>query len=84
MCVCDQEGDTEREERKRTHPLSVLNNRILEDVDNFPQLKPVQVDHAVDRSLACDLKVTRKFFLKHNKSFRWHLGDYEKHIFFSI
>ena len=27
------------------------------------------------------LKVIRKFFLKHNKSFRWHLGDYEKHIF---
>ena len=25
------------------------------------------------------LKVIRKFFLKHNKSFRWHLGDYEKH-----
>ena len=29
-------------------------------------------------------KVIRKFFLNHNKSFRWHLGDYEKHIFFSI
>ena len=27
-------------------------------------------------------KVIRKFFLKHNKSFRWHLGDYEKHNFF--
>ena len=27
-------------------------------------------------------KVIRKFFLNHNKSFRWHLGDYEKHIFF--
>ena len=25
------------------------------------------------------LKVIRKFFIKHNKSFRWHLGDYEKH-----
>ena len=24
----------------------------------------------------------RKFFLTHNKSFRWHLGDYEKHNFF--
>ena len=31
-----------------------------------------------------DLKVIRKFFLKHNKSFRWHLGDYEKHIFFHL
>ena len=30
------------------------------------------------------LKVIRKFFLNHNKSFRWHLGDYEKHNFFSI
>ena len=30
------------------------------------------------------LKVIRKFFLTHNKSFRWHLGDYEKHDFFSI
>ena len=28
------------------------------------------------------LKVIRKFFLKHNKSFRWHLGDYEKHNLF--
>ena len=28
------------------------------------------------------LKVIRKFFFKHNKSFRWHLGDYEKHNFF--
>ena len=24
------------------------------------------------------IKVIRKFFIKHNKSFRWHLGDYEK------
>ena len=23
------------------------------------------------------LKVIRKFFIKHSKSFRWHLGDYE-------
>ena len=31
------------------------------------------------------LKVIRKFFLKHNKCFRWHLGDYEKHnLSFSI
>ena len=29
-------------------------------------------------------KVIRKFFLNHHKSFRWHLGDYEKHNFFSI
>ena len=29
-------------------------------------------------------KVTRKFFLKHNKSLRWHLGKYEKHIFFHL
>ena len=28
------------------------------------------------------LKVIRKFFLNHNKCFRWHLGDYEKHNFF--
>ena len=28
------------------------------------------------------VKVSRKFFLKHDKSFRWHLGDYEKHNFF--
>ena len=28
------------------------------------------------------LKVIRKFFLNHNKSFRWHLGDYEKLFFF--
>ena len=30
------------------------------------------------------LKVIRKFFLTHNKRFRWHLWDYEKHNFFSI
>ena len=30
------------------------------------------------------LKVIRKFFLTQNKSFRWHLGDYEKHHFFPI
>ena len=28
-----------------------------------------------------NLQVIRKFFFKHNKSFRWHLGDYEKHNF---
>ena len=27
------------------------------------------------------IKGIRKFFLNHNKSFRWQLGDYEKHIF---
>ena len=27
------------------------------------------------------IKVIRKFFLNHNKSFRWHLEDYEKHNF---
>ena len=28
------------------------------------------------------IKVIRKFFfLNHNKSFRWHLGNYEKYIF---
>ena len=30
----------------------------------------------------CTFKVIRKFFLKHNKSFKWHLGDYEKHNLF--
>ena len=28
------------------------------------------------------IKVIRKIFINHNKSFRWHLGDYEKHNFF--
>ena len=28
------------------------------------------------------VKVIRKFLLKHNKSFRWHFGDYVKHNFF--
>ena len=32
--------------------------------------------------LFSSFKVIRKFFIKHNKSFRWHLGDYEKHNFF--
>ena len=35
------------------------------------------VDHTI-------IKVIRKFFLHHNKSFRWHLSDYEKHIFFCV
>ena len=30
------------------------------------------------------LKVIRKYLLNHNKSFRWHLGDYEKHTFFNL
>ena len=34
--------------------------------------------------ISCWFKVIRKFFLKHNRSFRWHLGDYEKHIFFHL
>ena len=34
--------------------------------------------------LAAAFKMIRKFFLNHNKSFRWHLGDYEKHIFFHL
>ena len=28
------------------------------------------------------LKVIRKFFLKHNKSFRWQLWNYEEYNFF--
>ena len=28
------------------------------------------------------LKWSGSFFLNHNKSFRWHLGDYEKHNFY--
>ena len=27
------------------------------------------------------LKVIRTFFITHNKRFRWHVGDYEKHDF---
>ena len=44
--------------------------------------------HIVDMSLMSythtylQVKVIRKFFLNHNKSFRWHLGDYENIIFF--
>ena len=45
------------------------------------------VKNRSDVSFADDLnkvaiKVIRKFFLKHKKSFRWHLGDYEKIFFF--
>ena len=29
-------------------------------------------------------RVIRKFFLNHNKSFRWHLGDYEIITFFPL
>ena len=41
-------------------------------LSNFPNLERTRYT----------FKVIRKFFLKHNKSFRWHLGDYEKHNFF--
>ena len=43
---------------------------------------PRDVDLGSRLLLQPDLKVIRKFFLKHNMIFRWHLGDYEKHIFF--
>ena len=29
------------------------------------------------------LKVIRKFFLNHNKSYKWHHGEYEKNDYFS-
>ena len=38
----------------------------------------------LNRLFSSSIKVIRKFFLNHNKSFRWHLGDYEKHIFFHL
>ena len=42
------------------------------------------LNHIVTRHrVVCTvLKWSGSFFLKHNKSFRWHLGDYEKHNFF--
>ena len=41
----------------------------------------VWLQYAIMQPVHC-IKVIKKFFLNHNKSFRWHLGDYEKHIFF--
>ena len=41
----------------------------------------VQINCSKNQSLL-EFKVIRKFFLNHNKSVRWHLGDYEKHNFF--
>jgi len=47
------------------------------------------VKNRSDVSFADDLnkvaiKVIRKIFLTNNKSFRWHLGDYEKYNFFPL
>ena len=38
----------------------------------------------VNKQISAQLKVIRKFFLNHNKSFRWHLGDYENIFFFHL
>ena len=54
---------------------TVLDGANLESADEAAQ--PMGVMMQVK-----ELKVIRKLFLKHNKSFRWHLGDYEKHNFF--
>ena len=40
------------------------------------------LDDPADVTESVLVKEIRKFFLKHNKSFRLHLGDYEKHNFF--
>ena len=40
--------------------------------------------HYLLRSHGTYIIAIRKFFLTHNQSFRWHLGDYEKHIFFHL
>ena len=37
---------------------------------------------AINHYVTIHLKVIRKFFLKHNKSFRWDLEDYEKYNLF--
>ena len=44
------------------------------------EVKKIRISAILVRSVV--LKVIRKFFFNHNKSFRWHLGDYEKHDFF--
>ena len=41
-----------------------------------------QLEQSLHLQPRLEFKVIRKFFLNHNKSFRWHLGDYEKHDFF--
>ena len=58
---------------------------IARDKDPAPQildrLDPVAFGSNL-KLINCSNIVIRKFFLNHNKSFEWHLGDYEKHIFF--
>ena len=43
---------------------------------------PIKVNTSV--LFYCWFKVIRKFFSNYNKSFRWHLGDYERHNFFHL
>ena len=50
-----------------------------EEEEGFGEIMITQVG-----GVLATIKVIRKFFLNHNKSFRWHLGDFEEHDFFSI
>ena len=49
-------------------------------MDIFRATKRILKKHNIE--LEVNFISDQEVFLKHNKSFRWHLGDYEKHIFF--
>ena len=59
-------------ELRNTLPLGgLLIYLFCEFYDTFPHFK----NFDLKLHKYCVLKVIRKFFLKHNKRFRWHLGN---------
>ena len=73
------------EEYKRLHTIGKVmgvESHVLspqESKELYPLMNVDDVYGTLYSPRSAQLKVIRKFFLKHNKSFRWHLGDYEKH-----
>ena len=69
------EGRVQTHVRQLATPHVLLLGRHVGE-DDLPVLESHLLGCHVDIGLA-NLKVIRKFFLNHNKSFRWHLWDYE-------
>ena len=79
------------EEYKRLHTIGKVmgvESHVLspqESKELYPLMNVDDVYGTLYSPRSAQLKVIRKFFFKNNiKSFRWHLGDYEKHIFFHL
>ena len=65
--------------------LETLYNILLYQLYQAFNILPQIFTEYESAHVLCLLKVIRMFFFKnHNKSFTWHLGDYEKHNFFHL